>query len=51
MTRAMLTHINKRWSRAITPNQWPYVMRMANYIMNETPNMQDIHKQLTEQMF
>ena len=51
MTRAMLIHANKKWSLAITPNLWPYAMRMANDIMNETPNMQDVHKRSAEQIF
>ena len=51
MTRAMLIHANKKWNKAITPNLWPYAMRMANDIMNETPNMQDIHKRTSEQLF
>ena len=51
MTRAMLIHANKKWSVAITPNLWPYAMRMANDSLNDTPNMQDLHKRSSEQIF
>ena len=51
MTRAMLIHANKRWKSAITPNLWPYAMKMATDVMNETPNMQDPQRRSSEQMF
>ena len=51
MTRAMLIHAHKKWSTAITPNLWPYAMRMANDVLNETPNMQDEYRRTPEQMF
>ena len=51
MTRAMLIHANKRWPEAITPNLWPYAMRMANDSLNDTPNMQDSDRRTAAQMF
>ena len=32
----MLIHANRRWPEAITPNPWPYALRTANSIHNET---------------
>jgi hypothetical protein len=37
--RTMLIHANKRWPSAITTNLWPYAVRMANDILNATPNL------------
>jgi hypothetical protein len=34
-------HANKRWSKAISTNLWPYAIRMANDVLNKTPNFQD----------
>jgi hypothetical protein len=41
--RCMLIHANKRWSTAITTNLWPYALRMANGIHNDTPTIK--HRQ------
>ena len=38
-SRTMLIHATKRWSSAITANLWPYALRVANLILNETPNL------------
>lgn len=38
-SRTMLIHATKRWPTAITSNLWPYALRMANDILNESPNM------------
>ena len=35
----MLIHANRRWPEAITPNLWPYVLRTASSIHNETPSL------------
>ena len=51
MTRSMLIHANHKWNKAITTNFWPYAMRMANGIMNETPNLLDQHRRSAEQAF
>ena len=37
--RTMLIHANSRWPSAINTNLWPYALRMANDIMNSTPNL------------
>jgi hypothetical protein len=42
----MLIHANKRWPTAITPNLWPYALRMANSIHNETPSLKYIQSPL-----
>ncbi len=39
LTRAMMIHAQQKWPGAVTPNLWPYAMRMANDNLNETPNM------------
>jgi Reverse transcriptase (RNA-dependent DNA polymerase)/GAG-pre-integrase domain len=41
--RTMLIHAQKRWPTAITTNLWPYALRMANDIMNDTPNLVTHH--------
>ena len=41
LTRTQLIHANRKWPKAITANLWPYAMRMASSILNETPSMQD----------
>ena len=41
IARTMLIHANKRWPTAITTNLWPYAIRMANEVLNNTPSMQD----------
>ena len=51
LTRAMLIHSQHKWPKVITPNLWPYAMRMANDCLNETPNMQDDMKRTSEQIF
>ena len=37
LTRTMLIHVNKRWPTAITANLWPYTIRMATEVINQTP--------------
>ena len=37
--RTMLIHSSKRWPTAINTHLWPYALRMANDIMNATPNL------------
>ena len=33
----MLLHAKQRWSTAITPNLWPFALRMANEVSNYSP--------------
>ena len=51
MARAMLIHAHKRWPEAITPNLWPYAIKVANDSLNETPNMGDINRRSSTQLF
>ena len=51
MARTMLVHGNRRWREAITIQLWPYALRMANSMLNETPNMQDPERRSPEQIF
>ena len=51
LARTMLVHANKRWPKAITANLWPYAIRMANDVSNETPLMQDPAKRTAQQLF
>ena len=51
MARTMLIHGNRRWSKAITTQLWPYALRMANSMLNEVPNMQDRQRRTPEQIF
>ncbi len=39
MVRTMLIHVHHRWPSAITPNLWPYALRMANDAINVMPNL------------
>ena len=36
-SRTALIHANRRWPEAVTTNLWPYALRMANGIHNQTP--------------
>ena len=38
--RAMLIHANRKWPGNISTNLWPYAIRMANGIYNNTPCFQ-----------
>ena len=51
MARTMIVHGNRKWGQAITTQLWPYAMRMANNILNEVPNMQDLQRRSPEQIF
>jgi Reverse transcriptase (RNA-dependent DNA polymerase)/GAG-pre-integrase domain len=39
MGRAMLLHAAHRWPAAITANLWPYAVRMANDLINSSPQV------------
>ena len=51
MARAMMIHAHRRWPEAITPNLWPYAIKLANESLNETPNMIDKNKRSPVQSF
>ena len=51
LARAMLIHANRRWPEAITPNLWPYAIKMANEVLNDTPNMLDPERRSAVQIF
>jgi hypothetical protein len=51
LARNMFVHANKLWPKAVTANLWPYAIRMANDVLNETPNMQDKIKRTAQQIF
>jgi hypothetical protein len=51
LARAMLIHATKQWPKATTANLWRYALRMANMVMNETPNMKDTKKRTPQQVF
>lgn len=38
-SRTMLIHATKRWPSAITANLWPYALRVANAVLNESPSL------------
>jgi hypothetical protein len=38
-------------AKCITENMWQYAMRMANDVLNETPNMLDKQKRMSQQIF
>ena len=40
-TRTMLIHAAKRWPGCITANLWPYALKQACEIHNNTPSLQD----------
>ncbi len=39
MACTMLIHAHHRWPSTITPNLWPYALRMANDTINVMPNL------------
>ena len=41
LARTMLIHTAKRWPKCVTTNLWPYVIQMANDVLNKTPRLQD----------
>ena len=51
LSRSMMIHANRRWPEAITPNLWPYAIRMANGVMNNTPSLQDPERRSPIQIF
>ena len=51
LARTMMIHANKRWPTSVTPNLWPYAIRMANSVLNDTPIMQDKLRRSPMQIF
>ena len=51
LARTMLIHANKRWRSTITTNLWPYAIRMANEVLNNTPSMQHKDRRSPLQIF
>ena len=51
MTRTMLIHASNRWPGCITANLWPYAMRQANEVLNNSPNMQNMLKKTPMELF
>ena len=51
MARTMIIHAYIRWPKAITANLWPYAIRMANDVLNSTPNLQHPDKGIPEALF
>ena len=51
LARTMLIHTAKRWTKFVTTNLWPYVIRMANDVLNGTPSFQDNQRRTPQQVF
>ena len=51
LARTMMIHANKRWPNSISTNLWPYAIRIATVMINESPNMQDSTRRTPQQIF
>ena len=51
LARTMLIHANRRWSKCVTTELWPYAVRAANEALNESPSMQDAARKSPAQLF
>ena len=51
LARTMLIHATKRWPNVAEANLWPYAIRMANDVFNETPSFQDASRRSPLQIF
>ena len=40
LARSMLIHANRKWPKTVTTNLWPYAIRMANDVYNNSPCFQ-----------
>ena len=47
----MLINAAKRWPKCVTTNLWPYGIRMANDVLNETLSFQDDQRSTPQQVF
>jgi hypothetical protein len=50
-TRCMLIHAIHRWSGAVTTNLWPYTLREATEVLNNTNSTQHSYKTTPYQVF
>ena len=51
LARTMLIHAAKRWNKCITANLWPYALRQASEVINNSPNMQDKRRRTPNEIF
>lgn len=51
LARTQLIFAKRRWPQAIEPFLWPYALRMANQVLNETPLPQDPTHRTASQIF
>jgi hypothetical protein len=51
LARAQMIHANRRWPQAITAHLWPYALRTANEVLNETPSLQSPERYTPMQIF
>jgi hypothetical protein len=51
LARSMLIHASKRWPTCVSMNLWPYAVRMANDVFNNTPSLQDKERNTPCQLF
>ena len=51
LARTQMIHAAHKWSACITANLWPYAVRLANDVLNNTPNPQDSARRTAEQIF
>ena len=42
-TRTALIHANRRWPEVVNAHLWPYALRMANDLLNHSPDLQRKH--------
>jgi hypothetical protein len=51
LARTMLIHANRRWPKGVDAHLWPYAVRMAADVLNETPSLQDAQHRSPLQLF
>lgn len=51
LARTMMIHAASRWPQAITANLWPYALRMANEVVNDTSRVADRQGRSSSQIF
>ena len=51
LARTQLVHANSRWPNAVNANLWPYAVRMANEVINNSPSMQNPMRRTPLQVF
>jgi hypothetical protein len=50
-TRTTLLHAMRKWPQEVSPNLWPYALRMASESINATPNLSDEQSRSPDQLF